>query len=82
MVKTVASPKPPLSFEDALKELESVVRAMEGGELPLEASLDAYKRGAELLRFCQERLSAAEQQLKILDGDQLRDLSADPDDIA
>ena len=62
----------PESFEHAMHELEQLVARMEGGELPLEASLAAYQRGAFLARYCQERLSAAEQQVKVLEGEVLR----------
>jgi exodeoxyribonuclease VII small subunit len=37
---------------------------MESGQLPLEASLTAYKRGAELLQYCRQQLADAEQQVK------------------
>ena len=57
--------KPP-AFEDALSELEKIVASMESGQLPLEASLVAYKRGAELLKFCQQKIQDAEQQVRIL----------------
>ncbi|MCW5625850.1 MAG: exodeoxyribonuclease VII small subunit [Burkholderiales bacterium] len=67
-------PKPPQSFEAALEELETIVAAMEGSQLTLEASLAAYRRGAELLKYCQAQLEAAEQQVKVLEGDTLRDL--------
>ncbi len=77
MVKTSSASKPPASFEDALKELEAIVHSMEGADLALEASLNAYQRGSELLKYCQERLGAAEQQIRILDGEQLRDLPGD-----
>jgi exodeoxyribonuclease VII small subunit len=40
---------------------------MEAGQLPLEKSLAAYKRGAELLNFCQSALKDAQQQVKILE---------------
>ena len=71
----------PASFEHALAELEQLVARMEGGELSLEASLSAYKRGAMLARFCQERLAAAEQQVRVLEGGVLKDLRpADSDD--
>ena len=46
----------PASFEAALAELEAIVATMEGGQLPLSESLSAYKRGAELLQFCQSAL--------------------------
>ena len=63
---TESSPAP-ASFEAALAELESIVATMEGGQLPLSESLAAYKRGAELLQFCQAALKDAEQQLQIFE---------------
>ena len=55
----------PASFEAAIKELEGIVAAMEGGQLPLKESLVAYKRGAELLQYCQSTLKDAEQQVQV-----------------
>lgn len=57
---------PPKDYESALAELETIVSEMESGQLPLEASLTAYKRGAELLHYCRQQLADAEQQVKIL----------------
>ena len=57
----------PASFEAALAELETIVATMEGGQLPLAESLAAYKRGAELLQFCQAALKDAEQQVQIFE---------------
>lgn len=73
------SPAPPpapdtLSFEDALRELEAIVAAMESDGLPLEESLAAYKRGVEVLRAAQARLAAAEQQVKVLEDGVLKPL--------
>ena len=70
----------PQSFEAALAEIESIVAAMEAGQLPLEQSLTAYKRGAELLQYCQARLQEAQQQVKILEAGTLK--SFDGDDSA
>jgi exodeoxyribonuclease VII small subunit len=56
------------TFESALKELESIVSQMESGQLPLEQSLTAYKRGVELLQFCQKSLAEVEQQVRILNS--------------
>ena len=56
----------PASFEQALAELETLVSEMESGQLPLEQSLAAYKRGAELLQYCQKSLADVEQQVRIL----------------
>jgi exodeoxyribonuclease VII small subunit len=58
---------PPASFEAALAELETIVGTMEGGQLPLADSLAAYKRGAELLQYCQTALRDAQQQVQVLE---------------
>ena len=68
------------TFESALAELESIVTRMEGGQLPLEQSLAAYKRGAELLKFCQAQLADAQQQVKVLEAGALKNLAGDDDD--
>ena len=65
-----------LTFERALDELEKLVGRMEGGDLSLEQSLASHKRGLELARFCQERLESAQQQVKVLEGEVLKSLSA------
>jgi len=59
-------------FEAALTELEKIVASMEAGQMPLEQSLAAYKRGAELLKFCQGALQDAQQQVKILEENVLK----------
>ncbi len=46
---------------------------MEGGQLSLEASLAAYRRGAELLKVCRSVLDDAQQQIRVLEGETLRD---------
>ncbi len=71
-----AAPAPPpepvaLSYEDALAELERLVATMEGGQMPLDKLLDAYRRGAELLKLCRGQLEAVEQQVKVLEDGQL-----------
>ena len=63
-----------LSFEQALDELDALVRRMEAGELSLDDALAAYRRGAELARHCQNRLAVAEQEVRKLDGDALTPL--------
>jgi exodeoxyribonuclease VII small subunit len=64
------------SYEDAVSELERLVQRMEDGQLPLDQLLDAYKRGAELLEACRARLTAVEEQVKVLDNGQLKPWSA------
>ena len=71
---------PPKDYESALAELESLVGEMESGQLPLEASLAAYKRGAELLQYCRQQLAAAEQQVKILENGTLQPFRTDAAD--
>ena len=65
------------TFESALAELEKIVSSMEAGQMPLEKSLAAYKRGAELLKYCQTALQDAQQQVKILEGGLLQDFKSD-----
>lgn len=71
---------PPKDYESALAELEALVGEMESGQLPLEASLAAYKRGAELLQYCRQQLAAAEQQVKILENGTLQPFRTDDAD--
>ena len=73
MAKTTA-PAADIPFEKALEELETIVAKMEEGKLPLEESLAAYQRGAELLRHCEGKLSAAQARISILEGEVLKDL--------
>ena len=64
----------PQSFEDALAELEKLVAGMESGQLSLEQSLAAHKRGLELAQYCQSKLSAAQQQVQVLEANTLQTL--------
>lgn len=64
------------TFEAALAELEQVVADMESGKLPLEESLAAYKRGAELLQQCRSRLEDAQQQVRILEDGTLKNFAS------
>ena len=73
-------PSPPKDYESALAELEAIVNEMESGQLPLEASLTAYKRGAELLQYCRQQLADAEQQVRILEDDKLKPYQAESAD--
>ena len=70
-----ATPADALTFEQALEELEALVARMEEGKLPLEESLAAYQRGAELIKFCESKLSDAQARIAILDGGELRDFT-------
>jgi len=72
-----ASPTPvvpdlPASYEAALQELEQLLVQMEAGELPLDQLLGSYRRGADLLTFCRDKLEAVEDQIKVLDQGMLK----------
>jgi exodeoxyribonuclease VII small subunit len=68
---STATPQP-ASYEQALAELDRLVAQMEGGQLPLDQLLDSYRRGAQLLAFCRERLQGVEQQVRILEDGELK----------
>ena len=65
-----------LNFEQALEQLDKLVRRMESGELGLEESIAAYRRGAELALYCQGKLAAAEQQIQTLDDEVLKNFAS------
>ncbi|MFZ6649089.1 exodeoxyribonuclease VII small subunit [Undibacterium sp. TJN25] len=79
MPKKIPSTSQPDSFEAAMQELADLVSQMEAGELPLEASVTAYKRGSELIKYCAGQLDKVETQVKILEADMLKPFSADTD---
>lgn len=62
-------PATPASYGEAVQQLEQLIAALESGQLPLEELLGQYQRGAELLRYCRERLQAVEDQVRVLDED-------------
>lgn len=64
MAKT--KPTTPVHFETAIAELETIVAALERGDLSLEASLGHYEKGVGLLKTCREQLIAAEQKVAVL----------------
>lgn len=53
-----------LSFEEAMQEVERLVRVMENNALSLDETLAAFEKGVRLARFCQEYLEAAEQRIE------------------
>jgi exodeoxyribonuclease VII small subunit len=70
------SAPPPASFETALAELETIVATMEAGQLPLADALAAYKRGADLLQYCQAMLKDAQLQVQVLEKGVLKAFTA------
>ena len=76
----MATATPPQSFEQAMAELAQLVTQMESGALPLEASVAAYARGSELVKYCVAQLEKVESQVKVLEGDMLKPFSDDEGD--
>lgn len=66
----------PASFEEAMAEMEQLVARMEAGELPLEASVEAYQRGSELVKYCAAQLDKVDNQVRVLEGDMLKPFAA------
>ena len=64
----------PKQFEDAMARLEVIVQNLQNPVVSLEDALANYQEGVELVQFCQNKLTAAEQLLQVLDQNQLRSL--------
>jgi len=52
-----------MNFEDALAELEAIVRRLEGGQVKLDDAIQSYERGAQLKRHCEKKLNEAQQRV-------------------
>jgi exodeoxyribonuclease VII small subunit len=66
MAEKPSDAKPVETFETSLDELEKVVRELEGGDLPLERSLELFERGVALSDSCRTQLEAAETRVDML----------------
>jgi exodeoxyribonuclease VII small subunit len=66
MAENQADGKPVESFETCLEELEKVVKELEGGDLPLERSLELFERGMGLSDSCRKQLEQAETRVEML----------------
>jgi exodeoxyribonuclease VII small subunit len=70
-----------MSFEQALKSLEEIVRRLESGDVPLEESIDLYERGEQLRKLCQARLDTAQARIeKIVAGPDGKAVDTEPFD--
>jgi exodeoxyribonuclease VII small subunit len=77
MSKKLPISSAPSSFENAMAELSELVGQMEAGDLALEASVSAYQRGSELIKYCADQLNKVEQQVKVLDAGLLKPYAND-----
>ncbi|MBU2960915.1 exodeoxyribonuclease VII small subunit [Citreicella sp. C3M06] len=57
------APVEDMTFEQAMAELEQVVGKLERGDVPLEASIELYKRGDALKKHCEAKLNSAEEKV-------------------
>ena len=71
-----------MPFEEALQKLETVVEAMEAGDLPLESLIARYEEGTRLAKICQEKLAEAELKIQQLEKDAAGDLKLKPLDLS
>lgn len=69
-----------LSFEEALTELESIVRGLEKGDTPLEASITSYERGTALKQHCEKKLRDAQSKIEKITVGKDGSLSTQPFD--
>jgi exodeoxyribonuclease VII small subunit len=69
---------PPANFEDALRELETILSEIEKGEVGLEESLARYERGTFLIQHCQNILNTAEKQIELIGRGQSGELKTEP----
>jgi exodeoxyribonuclease VII small subunit len=79
--KNPAAPKDALPFEEALHKLESIVEAMESGDLPLETLLERYEEGSRLVKICQAKLEEAELKIQKLEKTAAGELVVKPVDL-
>lgn len=55
-----------LKFEEMMEKLESIMRDLESGQMPLDESLERYEEGVKLLRLCRKRLDETKRKVEIL----------------
>lgn len=71
-----------LSFEEAIRELESIVRQLEEGRVPLEQAIQSYERGTALKKLCQEKLKQAKMRVDQIQLDETgTPISLSPSDL-
>lgn len=62
-------PRRPNEFEKAFQQLETIVKRLEGEELPLDESLQLFEEGIRLSRFCHQRLEEVEKKIELILAD-------------
>lgn len=67
-----------MPFEEALQKLETIVEAMESGDLPLESLIARYEEGVKLAKVCQDKLAEAELKIQQLEKTAAGELKLKP----
>ena len=71
-------PKKSLSFEDAIHQLEQIVKDLEAGDLPLEKAIKTFEEGVRLSKFCTKKLNETEKRITVLLENEMGDLVEEP----
>ncbi|HTD68404.1 MAG TPA: exodeoxyribonuclease VII small subunit [Candidatus Limnocylindria bacterium] len=74
----MAKPDNDVPFEEAMQKLETIVDAMESGELPLESLMAKFEEGRRLSKICQTKLAQAEVKIQQLEKNAAGDLTLRP----
>ncbi|WDU47458.1 exodeoxyribonuclease VII small subunit [Taylorella equigenitalis] len=69
MVMNIDEQATSIKYEDAISELDTIVRDMQSGKLSLEDSIAKYKRGMELAEICKSKLNDAQKQIGVMQED-------------
>ncbi|MCZ8542389.1 exodeoxyribonuclease VII small subunit [Psychrobacillus psychrodurans] len=69
--------KKEILFDEAMLQLENIVRQLEQGDVPLESAIELYQKGMELSKVCSEKLQKAEKQLVTFIDENKEDVGAD-----
>ena len=69
-----------MNFEESLTRLEEIAQALEKGDIPLDESLKIFEEGVKLSRFCEKKLTEAEQKLEILKSTDIENIQIEDED--
>ncbi|MBQ8696290.1 MAG: exodeoxyribonuclease VII small subunit [Clostridia bacterium] len=67
--------KKDMSFEEALARLEVIVKGLDGGDVPLDKSLELFEEGVALVKLCNSKLEGVERKIKIVNGGEESDFA-------
>ena len=67
-----------MSFEDAIQQLEQIVKDLETGDLPLEKAIKTFEEGVRLSKFCTKKLDETEKRITVLLENEMGDLVEEP----